>query len=215
MDNIDPNDMVQCPYNKAHKMLRKKLQQHILKCREYYKDEVELLVCPFNKTHLIPEPEYVVSSVLKSNVTWSNAKIPQQHTKSCIDRRIIAHYQHSAPAELNEETKHEKIESEENWDNDDVPDYKPEVYVSKANIVREAKGLFPSQRKAFIKEERKRLLNEGSDDDGDNDRKPPAKSTSTINSSNCTSYRTTPYNVSNRRRWFVDNNHVNTKANFK
>lgn len=64
MDNMDLNDMVHCPYNKAHKMLRKKLQQHILKCRVYYKDEVELLVCPFNKAHLIPEPEYVVSAQL-------------------------------------------------------------------------------------------------------------------------------------------------------
>ncbi|KAH8419626.1 hypothetical protein KR222_011148, partial [Zaprionus bogoriensis] len=145
--------MVHCPYNKAHKMLRKKLQQHIIKCREYYKNEVELLVCPFNKAHLIPEPEYF------------------QHTKSCIDRKIIAHYQHSAPAELNEETKHERIEAEENWDEDDVPDYDPQAYVSQANIVREPNGLFPSQRKAFIKEERKRLL--GEESDGDADKKAP------------------------------------------
>lgn len=61
MNEMDPNDMVHCPYNKSHKMLRKKLQQHIIKCREYYKNEVELLVCPFNKAHLIPEPEYFVS----------------------------------------------------------------------------------------------------------------------------------------------------------
>lgn len=63
MNEMDPNDMVHCPYNKSHKMLRKKLQQHIIKCREYYKNEVELLVCPFNKAHLIPEPEYFVSLV--------------------------------------------------------------------------------------------------------------------------------------------------------
>ncbi|KAM8708055.1 hypothetical protein ACLKA7_015083 [Drosophila subpalustris] len=183
MDNIDSNDMVHCPYNKAHKMLRKKLQQHILKCRVYYKDEVELLVCPFNKAHLIPEPEYV------------------HHTKSCIDRKIIAHYQHSAPAELNEETRHAKIECEENWDNDDVPDYDPDAYVSKAKVVREAKGLFPAQRKAFIKEERKRLLNEQSDEDNDNE-EAPTKSTSTKTSTTSTSksYRATPYNISNRRR---------------
>jgi len=66
MDKMNPNDLVLCPYNKAHKMLRKKLQQHLIKCRAYYKDEVELLVCPFNKAHLIPEPEYVVSVFLKS-----------------------------------------------------------------------------------------------------------------------------------------------------
>ncbi|KAH8373495.1 hypothetical protein KR009_011494 [Drosophila setifemur] len=130
--------MVYCPYNKLHKMLRKKLQQHILKCREIYKDTVELRVCPFNKAHLIPEPEFF------------------QHTKSCEDRKIIVQYQTSAPAVLTNDTRHAKIESEENWDNDDNPDYDPQAYCSTANIVREPNGLFPSQRKAFIKEENRR-----------------------------------------------------------
>lgn len=175
MDAMDPNDLVDCPYNKAHKMLRKKLQQHILKCREYYKNEVELLVCPFNKAHLIPEPEYFVSYYISRQpfelcFQFVTSTYTQQHTKSCSDRKIIAHYQHSAPAELNEETKHEKIEAEENWDEDDVPDYDPQAYVSQANLVREPNGLFPSQRKAFIKEERKRLLGEDSDDDADKKR---------------------------------------------
>lgn len=68
MNAMDANNMVCCPYNKAHKMLRKKLQQHILKCREIYKDEVELLVCPFNKAHLIPEPDFLVSDTLETIV---------------------------------------------------------------------------------------------------------------------------------------------------
>jgi len=46
-------------------MLRKKLQQHILKCRVIYKDTVELMVCPFNKGHLIPEPEFFVSKIIR------------------------------------------------------------------------------------------------------------------------------------------------------
>jgi len=70
------------------------------------------------------------------------------------------HYQTSAPAVLNEDTRHAKIECEENWDDDDVPDYDPQVYCSTANIVREPNGLFPSQRKAFIKEENRRQFGE-------------------------------------------------------
>jgi len=109
---------------------------------------------------------------------------------------------------LNEETRHAKVESEENWDDEDAPDYNPEVYVATANVVREAKGLFPSQRKAFIKEERKRLLNEESDDDRDqdhhHDKEAPARSTNTntriSTSSSSTSHRATPYNIANRRR---------------
>ncbi|XP_002068170.2 gametocyte-specific factor 1 homolog [Drosophila willistoni] len=146
MESMSPKDIVHCPYNRAHFMLRKKLQQHIMKCREIYKDEVELLVCPFNKAHHIPAPEF------------------HQHTKSCEDRKIIMHYQYSQAAELNEETKHEKIESEENWDDTSVDDYNPQVYASQANIVRDASGMFPAQRKAFIKQERLRQLGEESDD---------------------------------------------------
>ncbi|XP_016967117.1 gametocyte-specific factor 1 homolog [Drosophila biarmipes] len=153
MESYDESQMVYCPYNKEHKMLRKKLQQHILKCRVIYKDTVELMVCPFNKGHLIPEPEFF------------------QHTKSCEDRKIIVHYQTSAPAVLNEDTRHAKIECEENWDDDDVPDYDPEVYCSTANIVREPNGLFPSQRKAFIKEENRRQFGE----DYEEEKPPTAK----------------------------------------
>jgi len=65
MESYDESQMVYCPYNKEHKMLRKKLQQHILKCRVIYKDTVELMVCPFNKGHLIPEPEFFVSKIIR------------------------------------------------------------------------------------------------------------------------------------------------------
>ncbi|XP_034110788.1 gametocyte-specific factor 1 homolog [Drosophila albomicans] len=183
MSDVDPNDMVYCPYDKAHKMLRKKLQQHIIKCREYFKDEIELMVCPFNKAHLIPEPEFF------------------QHTKTCDDRKIIAHYQHNAAAELVEDTKHEKIETEENWDDDDVPDYDPEAYASNANVLRSAKGIFPAQRKAFVKEERKRLLEEQSDDDtaNDNINLPQAMPIPTRITTS-TSNRSAPYKLSNRQR---------------
>lgn len=51
-----------------------------------------------------------------------------------------------------------------------MPDYDPQAYVAQANLVREPNGLFPSQRKAFIKQERKRLLGENSDDDADKKR---------------------------------------------
>ncbi|XP_030387156.1 gametocyte-specific factor 1 homolog [Scaptodrosophila lebanonensis] len=133
------SEMVTCPYNSAHRMLRKKLQQHIIKCRELYKNEIPLLNCPFNNSHLIPEPEFY------------------QHTKSCEDRKIVAHFQFSESAPIKEDAKHEKISADEDWDEDNTPAYNPQVYAASANIVREPKGIFPAQRKDFIKEERKRL----------------------------------------------------------
>ncbi|KAH8242520.1 hypothetical protein KR032_010743 [Drosophila birchii] len=134
--------MVVCPYNKEHKMLRKRLQQHVIKCRELYKDQINLMTCPFNKLHLIPEQEYY------------------SHLKICDDRKIIVQYQTSAAAVLSEDTKHAKIECDENWDDDDAPDYDPQAYCATANIVREPTGMFKSQRKAFIKDEIKRKFGE-------------------------------------------------------
>ena len=59
------SEMVECPYNKAHRMFRKRLQAHLIKCRHNYPD-VELQKCPFNQMHLVPEPEFVVCKVLLS-----------------------------------------------------------------------------------------------------------------------------------------------------
>ncbi|XP_068147843.1 gametocyte-specific factor 1 homolog [Drosophila tropicalis] len=146
MESMNPRDLVVCPYNKAHTMLRNKLQKHVMKCKEIYKDEIELLICPFNNVHRVPAAEF------------------HQHTKSCEDRKIILHYQLSQAAELNEETKHEKIEADENWDDTCVENYNPEIYASQATIVRESKGLFRAQRKQFIKQEHRRILGEEYDD---------------------------------------------------
>ncbi|KAH8328355.1 hypothetical protein KR067_008456 [Drosophila pandora] len=166
--------MVNCPYNKEHKMLRKKLQQHILKCRELYKDTVELKVCPFNKIHLIPEPEFF------------------QHVKFCVDRKIIVQYQTSAAAVLDQDTRHAKIECEENWDDVNEPDYDPQAYCSNANIVREPNGMFPSQRKAFIKEENRRRFG----DDYEDEEKPKKNKSKDPRREN----RSTPYNLNTNNR---------------
>lgn len=82
--DCDESDMVYCPYNKEHKMLRKKLQQHILKCRELYKDTVNLMVCPFNKGHLILEPEYYVSNMINIRHTATKTL----HSNSPISKPV-------------------------------------------------------------------------------------------------------------------------------
>ncbi|XP_061386375.1 uncharacterized protein LOC133321298 [Musca vetustissima] len=143
--------MVECPYNKAHRMLRKRLQSHLLKCRLQYPN-VELRKCPFNLSHLIPEPEFT------------------HHATNCPDRKLITQYKYDAPEDLDEEKpKHAPIESEENWDETDVADYDPSTYVEKATVIRCPQGPTPSERKEFIKQERKRLGDVDSEGDDDND----------------------------------------------
>lgn len=61
-----PHDMIGCPYNPAHRMLRSRLQPHLIKCRKSYPD-AELKTCPFDLTHLIPEPEFRVSDIIIPN----------------------------------------------------------------------------------------------------------------------------------------------------
>ncbi|XP_037812947.1 uncharacterized protein LOC119604433 [Lucilia sericata] len=150
---LSDDDMVECPYNKTHRMLRKRLQSHLLKCRLSYPD-VELRKCPFNITHLIPEPEFT------------------HHATNCPDRKLITQYKYDAPEPKEEEgPKHSPIECDEDWDDTDVNDYNPKLYLETAKIIRKPDGANPSERKLFIKKERKRLGDgdESSDEDTKND----------------------------------------------
>ncbi|GFQ93391.1 gametocyte-specific factor 1 [Trichonephila clavata] len=53
---MNPNMMVTCPYNNAHRMKESRLQIHITKCRQDHLDD-DHFVCPFNSTHVLPHQE--------------------------------------------------------------------------------------------------------------------------------------------------------------
>lgn len=54
-------DIIECPYNKAHQILKHRFQTHLVKCSKNYPD-VKKVRCPFNAVHLINEPELAVSA---------------------------------------------------------------------------------------------------------------------------------------------------------
>ncbi|KAM7348285.1 uncharacterized protein ACRADG_007678 [Cochliomyia hominivorax] len=156
---LSDDDMVECPYNKTHRMLRRRLQSHLIKCRLNYPD-VELRKCPFNITHLIPEPEFT------------------HHATNCPDRKLITQYKYNAPEPKEEEgPKHAPIECDEDWDDTDVNDYNPQKYLERAKVIRKPDGHKPSERKLFIKKERKRL-GDGDDSSEDESKSKGSKSTS-------------------------------------
>lgn len=62
--------------------------------------------------------------------------------------------------------KHDPIECDEDWDDTVVNDYNPQKYLENANVIRKPDGANPSERKEFIKKERKRL---GDGDDSSDD----------------------------------------------
>ncbi|KAL9880993.1 uncharacterized protein LOC119633344 [Glossina fuscipes] len=144
----DEDDMVECPYNKVHRMLRKRLAKHLIKCRVNHPD-AELQKCPFNNTHLVPEPEFV------------------NHVTNCPNRKLISNYICVPVAKLEERPQHKPVETDENWDDMEAADYDPKKYLENVPVLRRPDGTCPSERKDFVKKERKRLGYDDSDTDSD------------------------------------------------
>lgn len=53
------DEMVTCPYNSVHLILKSRIQTHLVKCRQSHLG-VKKERCPFNSSHLINEPELPV-----------------------------------------------------------------------------------------------------------------------------------------------------------
>uniref|UniRef100_A0A3P9H9G7 Zgc:56699 n=1 Tax=Oryzias latipes TaxID=8090 RepID=A0A3P9H9G7_ORYLA len=57
-ENGDPDEILQCPFDKNHQIRHCRFPYHILKCRKNHpKLAEELKACPFNARHLIPKQE--------------------------------------------------------------------------------------------------------------------------------------------------------------
>ncbi|XP_004524978.1 uncharacterized protein LOC101452112 [Ceratitis capitata] len=135
----DDSDVVVCPYNSAHRLMRKRLQSHLIKCRQNY-PQLELQICPFNVTHHIPEPEFNI------------------HVTNCPDRKLITQYKYDIVEPKEEErVRHAPVECEENWDDTEVEDYNPQKFIDQKPVLRKPFGIPASERKQFIKRERIRL----------------------------------------------------------
>lgn len=121
-------------------MKRKRLIPHLVKCRLSHPD-VELMKCPFNASHLIPEPEFT------------------HHVTNCSDRAIIDRYKYNTLPVKQDFQDRQKIEIEcdENWDDTEADDYDPTKHVTKKNVILNHIGGRPSDKKEFRKNERKRL----------------------------------------------------------
>ncbi|XP_063958512.1 protein D7-like [Lytechinus pictus] len=52
----DPDELIECPYDKVHRIRLGRFPMHLLKCRKNYTGK-EMFTCPFNACHLVPAPE--------------------------------------------------------------------------------------------------------------------------------------------------------------
>ncbi|KAL8164071.1 UNVERIFIED_CONTAM: hypothetical protein K2H54_045251 [Gekko kuhli] len=72
IDALDPEKLMQCPYDKNHQIRACRFPYHLVKCRKNHPDIVQQLVtCPFNARHQVPRTEI------------------SQHISSCDDKRFI------------------------------------------------------------------------------------------------------------------------------
>ncbi|XP_055382128.1 gametocyte-specific factor 1 homolog [Condylostylus longicornis] len=152
INSADPEDLVTCPYNKAHLIRRKKFQLHLIKCRSHHPDS-KLLKCPFNLCHMIPEQEY------------------SMHIGSCPDRAIITNYKN-----IEEDNKRKATEvstqpkndsEEEDWDNseEDTKEstktfleskgYDPNKKINSNDIILPLNGYLPAQRRKIREDQLK------------------------------------------------------------
>lgn len=149
-------DLVECPYNRAHQIMSSRMQSHLYKCRKNYKD-LKFVKCPYNETHDYPEQEM------------------PNHVKECPDRESLVRYKltvaTSAATFAQEEASSVKVaapvgnkvyenevEGEELWDaGPSVRAYNPKAHASRTNVIRKNMGMTPLEKKAFKEAERQRL----------------------------------------------------------
>ncbi|XP_030386481.1 gametocyte-specific factor 1 homolog [Scaptodrosophila lebanonensis] len=142
--NKNPNELVTCPYNKAHKVLRLRLAKHLDRCARTSNKPLELAICPFSTIHRMPAHE------LKA------------HMLICEDRGAMS-VEEPQSAELPAQKAPKMPDLEpvvgcEDWDKDeDVPTYNPQAYCEKSLIVRSNPGQPLAKRREFRESERRRL----------------------------------------------------------
>lgn len=161
-------ELLQCPYEKAHRIMGSGMAKHLYKCRKNH-PKSKMVPCPFNETHHIPQPEL------------------KFHTSQCEDRGTYETYKYSVVAEApfkvtpeltynsippsepssGTSKKREKkpassvpvssLDPDECWDDMNEAPYNPQKYCESAKVIRKATLKKPAEKKAFYEAERLRL----------------------------------------------------------
>ncbi|XP_065085621.1 gametocyte-specific factor 1 homolog [Ochlerotatus camptorhynchus] len=151
-------ELLQCPYNRSHRILPHAMQRHLFKCRKN-NHSTKLVCCPFNTIHRVPGPE------LKLHIDNCDDRATFELYKYCIssyasnnskdykDEEPELIYHHAIPTEGTGKTL---LEEDECWDNSNVPTYNPQQYCKTAKVIRKATLMKPSDKQKFHHEEQRR-----------------------------------------------------------
>ena len=99
---MDPKlEYVSCPFNRQHRMLRPRLQNHIIKCKDNYPNYVP---CIYNSLHWFENKEKML-----------------EHVKSCPSQILVIGGKTTNPTHVISNSAYESRQfhqKEENWDDE-------------------------------------------------------------------------------------------------
>jgi hypothetical protein len=76
---LDPDALVQCPFDKNHMIAASKLHNHILKCKKNHPELDKILEkCPFNALHrFLPDErdKHILECIDKDRVLFNRARL--------------------------------------------------------------------------------------------------------------------------------------------
>ncbi|XP_047575771.1 gametocyte-specific factor 1-like [Lutra lutra] len=105
VDSLDPEKLLQCPYDKNHQIRACRFPYHLIKCRKNHPDVAnKLATCPFSARHQVPRAEI------------------SHHISSCDDKSCIEQDVVNQTRNLGQETLAENTwqcpPCDEDWDKD-------------------------------------------------------------------------------------------------
>ncbi|CRL08256.1 CLUMA_CG020827, isoform A [Clunio marinus] len=161
MSDTEKNDMLICPYNKAHVVSNLRMPKHLRNCRNSYKRN-DIKVCQFNSTHHIAESEYA------SHLEHCPSKVQTMLLVETSKRK----FKNDEETIKNEREKRSKIDNASgNFQSDDEWDNNPQNFQDKSGIdkfnsnihIVHFQHMTKSKREAATKAHYEKVLNKNCD----------------------------------------------------
>ncbi|XP_050777704.1 gametocyte-specific factor 1-like isoform X7 [Gopherus flavomarginatus] len=104
VDALDPEKLIQCPYDRYHQIRACRFPYHLIKCRKNHPDIAEqLATCPFNARHQVPRAEI-------------SHHISSCDDKSCIEQEIVSQSNTCHREMMNTVSMWQPPPCDEDWD---------------------------------------------------------------------------------------------------
>ncbi|CAM5125081.1 unnamed protein product, partial [Natator depressus] len=106
VDALDPERLIQCPYDNDHQIRACRFPYHLIKCRKNHPEIAKQLdTCPFNARHQVPRAEI-------------SHHISSCDDKSCIEEDIVSQSNNCQGEKMNIVSMWQPPPCDEDWDRD-------------------------------------------------------------------------------------------------